>query len=171
MPSIFLQAIFNASYPKLIPSTLIEGEWVELSQLTEKGFLEVVGRIIEIDKSRPGYLIQRVEITDYDDFYGLTPPIEKVLEVAASLVQHGEAYALYAQNIGMDIADDFEEAYCGEWNSFKDYAIEQFDDVYAFNLCDHARSYIDYDKVARDLQMDYFYETSHAGTVHVFRHI
>ncbi|MEM7591371.1 MAG: antirestriction protein ArdA [Cyanobacteria bacterium P01_A01_bin.83] len=169
MPSIFIQAIFNASDPELIIPVLSEGEWVTLSNLTQKDFLEAVGKII--DKSRRGYIIQRLEITDYDGFYGLTPPLKTVLEVAELVNQYDEAYALYAQNIGTDIADDFEESYCGEWKSFKDYATELFDDVYAFNLCDYARYYIDYDKVAHDLKMDYFYETSETGTVHVFRHL
>ncbi|MEL6499781.1 MAG: antirestriction protein ArdA [Cyanobacteria bacterium J06623_1] len=169
MSSILIQAVFDASNTETMTSTTTEGEWIELSKLTQNGFLEAVGKAIA--KSPQGSIVHRLEITNYDGFYGLTPPIETVLEVARLLEEHGEAYALYAQNIGEDIVDDFEESYCGEWNSFKDYAIEQFDDVYAFNLCDYTRSYIDYDKVARDLKMDYFYETSETGTVHVFRHL
>ncbi|MEM7757948.1 MAG: antirestriction protein ArdA [Cyanobacteria bacterium P01_A01_bin.40] len=163
MPRIFIQTILNASCPEPIT-----GEWVELTNLDQDDLKAAIAEIIEQSQHYP---IQRWEIGDYDGFYGLTPPLKTVLEVAQLIEEHGEAYALYAQNIGTDIADDFEDAYCGEWNSFKDYAIEQFDDVYAFNLCDYARYYINYDKVAHDLKIDYFYETSETGTVHVFRHL
>ena len=163
MTSIFIQTILHASCPEPIT-----GEWVELINLDSD---DLKAKIADVRSQSQNYPVRRWEIGDYNGFYGLTPPIETVLEVATLIEEHGEAYALYAQNIGEDIADDFEESYCGEWDSFKDYAIEQFDDVYAFNLCDYARSYIDYDKVTRDLNMDYFYETSQAGTVHVFRYL
>lgn len=163
MPSIYIQTILHALCPEPIT-----GEWVEVINLNTDELKAAIADIIEQSKNYP---VRRWEIGDYDGFYGLTPSIETVLEVARLVEEYGEPYALYAQNIGEDIVDDFEESYCGEWSSFKDYAIEQFDDVYAFNLCDYARSYIDYDKVARDLKMDYFYETSETGTVHVFRHL
>lgn len=163
MPSIFIQTILHASC-----SETITGEWVELINLDSDDLKTAIADLMEQSKDYP---VRRWEIGDYDGFYSLTPPIETVLKVAKLIEEYGEAYALYAQNIGVDIVDDFEESYCGEWDSFKDFAIEQFDDVYAFSLCDYARSYIDYDKVACDLKMDYFSETSQAGTIYVYRHL
>ena len=163
MPSIFIQTILNASCPELIT-----GEWIDLANLSHNNLNKGIDNIINHSNR---CLVKAWKISDYEGFYGLTPPLEIVLAVANLIDNYGEAYALYAQNIRADIVDDFEESYCGEWNSFKDYAIEQFDDVYAFNLCDYIRSYIDYDKVARDLQIDYFYETSESGTVYVYRHL
>jgi antirestriction protein len=65
---------------------------------------------------------------------------------------------------------DFEERYVGEWDSFKDYAIELFEECgYAAEIPEHLLGYFDLDAWARDLAYDYTTERSSDGAVHVFR--
>lgn len=63
---------------------------------------------------------------------------------------------------------DFEDSYCGCWDTFQSYAEEVFDDT--MDVPDHLSAYIDYEKWSRDLQYDYWTgdDTAH-GVVYVFR--
>jgi len=54
-----------------------------------------------------------------------------------------------------------------EYN-FKDYAEELFDDCFLYNAPENVRHYIDYDKFANDLEMDYT-EVEIDGTSYLFR--
>lgn len=83
-----------------------------------------------------------------------------------------EAYTVYANYIGLQYAtaEGFEEAYCGEYDSFKDYATELFDECYLHEVPESIRFYIDYDAFARDLTIgDYYHDTDSNGKTHVFR--
>lgn len=75
---------------------------------------------------------------------------------------------------GLPILSDFDEAYCGEWDSFREYAedlaescgyLPSGDDVRANPLL----SYINWDAWARDLAYDYNTAPAPAGGVYVFR--
>ena len=77
--------------------------------------------------------------------------------------KHGNAYCLRYADVG---DNDFEEDYCGCFDSFEDYARQFVDDCY--NLDGPLASYFDYERFASDLEMDYStYEDSDG--VHVFR--
>lgn len=67
---------------------------------------------------------------------------------------------------------DFEEAYCGEWGSFRDYAFQLADDIALFGGLpdDHvAVRYFDWDSWIRDLAMDHGVEPCDTGGVFIFR--
>lgn len=70
-----------------------------------------------------------------------------------------------------DYVDEFQDAYCGEWESFIAYAMDLADEIGAIPA-EHSwpQSYIDWDAAARDLAMDYstYYAKDHSG-VYVFR--
>jgi antirestriction protein len=46
---------------------------------------------------------------------------------------------------------DFEEAYCGEWNSEQEFADNMADETITPDLPEMGQLYFDYDKFARDL--------------------
>lgn len=67
-----------------------------------------------------------------------------------------EAGAAYIGHFGSWSRSSFEEAYQGEWDNEQAFAEDYFDDLYLQELPEHLRSYIDYDKFARDLFLDGF---------------
>lgn len=71
---------------------------------------------------------------------------------------------------GLSDVGEFHEAYCGEFSSFQDYAEDLFDNCgYADEIPEHLRSYIDMDRWASDLELEYSAENAENGSVFVFR--
>ncbi|NDK90424.1 antirestriction protein ArdA [Gordonia desulfuricans] len=67
---------------------------------------------------------------------------------------------------------DFEEAYAGCWDSFRDYAFELAEDIGLFEGLDSehvAVRYFDWDSWIRDLEMDHSVERDGHGGVYIFR--
>ncbi|ELS02724.1 antirestriction protein [Xenococcus sp. PCC 7305] len=162
MTSIFIQSLADYNAGRIV------GRWVELEDLDKDGLWDAIKEILAMSQEP---LAEEWEIADYDGFYGLSPSISQVLEIANLLSKHGEAYAIYAQYIGEDYAaeEGFEESYCGEWESFRDYADDLFDQLYLYELPDHLHFYIDYEAFARDLSMDYHHDQGSDGKIHIFR--
>jgi antirestriction protein len=97
--------------------------------------------------------------------------IDTIAELGELLAgENGEAFAAYYAHVGGCDLDNFEEAYCGEHNSEREYAEELADDV--FDIPKDIAPYFDYEKFARDLFItDYFSEDCSDGGVFVFRHV
>lgn len=164
MPSVYLYVLADYNAGSMV------GDWVDVSNLDEDELHDACARIRAKSKaSNP----EELGIADYDGFYGLSPCLSEVIETATLIDEYGEAYALYALNVGEDYADEdnFEEAYCGEHDDFRDYADELFDECYLHDVPESVRIYIDYQKFADDLiySGDYFTENGEGGKVHVFR--
>jgi antirestriction protein len=98
-----------------------------------------------------------IKLSEYTDF-------EEVAKIAKAIEQHGEAFTIYASDVGLEHAiENFEEAYCGEWKSEEDYAENLVEDTGMLSECPESmKSYFDYEKFARDLFMcDYWYDNGH----------
>lgn len=67
------------------------------------------------------------------------------------------AVAAYLDNRGSWSKSDFEDAYCGEYDSKQAYAEELFDECYLHDVPESVRFYIDYEKFARDLFISDYY--------------
>ena len=100
------------------------------------------------------------DFADPDDFSDL----DGYGEYAEKVEEHGEAYALRHADIG-DF--DFDDGYCGCWDSAEDYVESFYGDCY--EIPDHLASYIDWEKLTRDVMMDYSEYTDSSGEVHIFR--
>lgn len=73
-------------------------------------------------------------------------------------------------NSDLPSISDFEERYCGEWESFDDYASELADDIGLLNeIPDEVARYFDWRSWTRDLAFDYATHDNPAGGVFVFR--
>jgi antirestriction protein len=85
-----------------------------------------------------------------------------------------EAFAAYCDHQGEEFTkadtDDFQEAYCGVWDDREDYAYNLAEDLGTVPK-DHSwpASYIDWERAARDLFMDYYTADASGGQIHVFR--
>ncbi len=162
MTSIYIYVLADYNAGKMI------GDWVDVSDSEQ--LEKDCQRIRELSQaSNP----EELAIADYDGFYGLSPALSDVIETAERLERYGEAYAYYARDVGEDYANEenFEEAYCGAYESFREYSDQLFDDGYLGDIPEKIRYYIDYQKFADDLiySGDYFTEKGEKGDVHVFR--
>jgi antirestriction protein len=75
---------------------------------------------------------------------------------------------------GLPILSDFDEAYCGEWDSFREYAENLAEECGYVPTCDDVEgnpllAYVDWDAWTRDLAHDYGTASAPAGGVYVFR--
>lgn len=71
---------------------------------------------------------------------------------------------------GLPSVSDFEERYCGEWESFDDYARELADDTGLLaDVPEGIANYFDWDAWTRDLRFDYSTYGNPEGGVFVFR--
>jgi hypothetical protein len=82
-----------------------------------------------------------------------------------------EAFVLYVNNVWSSIpfherVEEFEEAYLGKHDSFRDFVMEAAED--SMNIPDNLSAYIDWDAVARDWAYDHSDFASQYGGVHVF---
>jgi antirestriction protein len=94
--------------------------------------------------------------------------IDELTEIGRLIEEHGDAFAAYAANVGGDATEnDFQDAYCGEWDSEREYAENTMGDLY--NIPDHLVYYIDYDAVARDWFCSDYYSIEGGAGVFVFR--
>ncbi|OBA38979.1 antirestriction protein ArdA [Gordonia sp. 852002-51296_SCH5728562-b] len=70
----------------------------------------------------------------------------------------------------LPVVSDFEEAYCGEWIDFEEFAWSFIVDTGMQDTWpEEARSYFDFHSWTRDLAMDYSVESAPGGGVYVFR--
>jgi len=101
------------------------------------------------------------EVSEYAD-------IDDLAEIGRCIEKHGEAFAAYIEHVGGDPDEDnFHDAYCGEWDSEKDYAEETLGEL--CDIPDHLAFYIDYDAVARDWFINDYYSVRGGAGVYVFR--
>lgn len=80
----------------------------------------------------------------------------------------------YVAEGGTDLPSisDFEDAYCGEWDSFADYAQQLAEDIgFLSDVTDEIATYFHWDAWTRDLAFDYATATAAGGGVHVFRNL
>jgi len=148
----------------------LHGEWIDATDadVIHEGIAEMLEASPE-----PG--AEEWAIHDYEGFGPIkideNEDLDDLAELGAAIEEHGEAYAAYADNVGVEHATEegFQDAYCGEYDSERAYAEELFDECYAHEIPETLRCYIDYEAFARDLFMgDYFSVEADSG-VYVFR--
>ena len=115
-------------------------------------------------------------IHDYEGFHGLKigehESIDRVAELAELIDEHGPAFAAYAGYVGIEhaTAEDFQDAYNGEWKDEEDFADHTIDEGLWGEIPEHLANYIDTEKMVRDLFMgDYYSVENPDGGIFVFR--
>ncbi len=148
----------------------LHGEWIDAIDADV-----IREEIQEMLDASPEPIAEDWAIHDYDGFGSLSllehEDVDKVAELGALIEEHGEAFAAYANRVGVDYATEggFQDAYCGEWNSEKAYAENSFDELYLHEIPDHLQPYIDYEAFTRDLFMDCYSSVDCEGGVFVFQ--
>lgn len=112
-------------------------------------------------------------IHDFEGFEGAEVSeytgIEEVAEMAAFIAEHGEIGGKLVAHYGDldDARKAIEDAYAGEYRSLADFAEELTHST--GDVPDHLQYYIDYDRMARDLEVsDVFSIETGFEEVHVF---
>lgn len=140
----------------------LHGTWIDADQDAE----DIMAEIETILKESPEPDAEEWAIHDYEGFQGISvseqESIEKVSEIANSITEHGKAYAVYVNYVGLEYAtlDDFEEVYRGCYESEEDFAYEHWEEMGIISKLEKAsisESYIDWEKVATDLFIESFY--------------
>ena len=147
------------------------GEWIDADQSKD----EILTEIQKILKSSSIDGAEEFAIHDYDDFWeaelGEYPGIETVAKVGEFLVEHGRLGARIFDYCGQDLEQAekmIEERYYGEYESLEDYAREYIENCY--DLPEFVKTYFDYDRYGRDLELGDDVVTLRTGyqEVHIF---
>lgn len=143
------------------------GGWVDLVDFYDsEGFFEAVktmtrgaDEIIVTDVEAPFRSVDHISLADVWAFF-------EVLDNA----HDANAMAAYLGFNGWDLnyADNFDDAWCGEWDSIEDYALNWFEEIHG-DLLAFPGFKIEVDTVA--WQMDHYEATAPDGSTHVFRYV
>jgi len=143
----------------------LHGIWIDAAQDVE----DIEKEIKEMLKEEN---TEEWEIHDSEGFgdvdvHGMS--LDEISRLAKGIEEHGEAFAaFYMDSEDIDAAEtEFQDAYEGEYSSANEFAYEYLNDV--FTIPDFLASYIDYEKVTRDLMMDFWSADAPGGRVYIFR--
>lgn len=147
----------------------LHGEWIDATDA------DAIRETITALQASCGHIDNDWAIHDYDGMssdLGEYPNLDKLAELAQCIQEHGDAFRAYMGNVGSEYAtkDGFDESYCGQFDTQKDYAYEYVDSTGMFDgVNESIQSYFDYDSFARDLFMDGYSFIRLDGTGYVFR--
>jgi antirestriction protein len=152
----------------------LHGEWIDVDRDSDE-----IRKDIKAMLSRsPMAEIEACEdwaIHTYEGFEGITigeyESIDRVVELAQKLEEHGEAFAAYLEHYNIEDIDDFEDRYQGSYENeqafTEEYHSELIDRVEKAGL---SSSYIDFEVWGRDLFMSEFTGIRQGyETLYVFR--
>jgi antirestriction protein len=159
-PSIYIACLSAYNSGRL------HGSWI-VPKTTEE---ELLKQVEEVLKSSPMPDAEEWAIHDYNNFpnLGEYPSSKKIVETQKAIEQYGIKVVQGFIEIfgdGQDL-EKIDEAYHGEWDSFKDFACDNADEL--MNIPEHISSYFDYEKYERDLSMDYAEAEADGYKVHIF---
>ena len=148
-------AIYCGTYAKYNNGSIF-GKWFNLDEFADKD--EFIEACLELhgDEDDPELMFQ-----DWENIPGDLCSESSVSEKVWEYMDACEEYDQGAVDAYLNIfwewdKDAFEERYCGSgYREFVDYAEELFDECYAHECPDFLRGYIDVERFARDLEMDY----------------
>lgn len=112
------------------------------------------------------YEIDDRDVLEFDDDYPHPFDFTDLNEYGAlveKIVEYGPAYKARWEDRG-DF--DWDDEYCGCWESEEEYCQQLYEDCY--EIPDHLQGYIDWEKLTRDIMMDHdsYYV---GGEYHIFR--
>jgi antirestriction protein len=140
----------------------LHGKWIDATQDEESILAEIhtmlaASPVVELD----GEACEERAIHDYENFYGIKidehESIDRIVEIAQKLEEHGEAFAAYLENYSYEDIDDFEERYLGCYKSKQDYVEEYYEQSGMLKQIEAAglkAYYIDFEAIARDMFID-----------------
>lgn len=152
-------------------SGFLHGVWVSMSD-----DLETINEQIQkmLSESPIGFS-EETAIHDFENWFGLHvndyDSLSSLHDLAVLIEKHGEAYAKYTDNMGLEHATEegFEEAYQGQWDSELAFTENLIDECGLLaEVPEVLQCYFDTESYARDLFISDYYSLEGSEGVHVF---
>ena len=147
----------------------LHGEWLTPKKDKE----ELLEQIDKVLKSSPIPNAEEWAIHDYNEFpnLGEYPSIDNIVKVQEAIDEHGIAIVNgFIENWSIEDLEHIEDAYYGEYDSFKDFAGQLAEDTIE-GLSDNNSTlarYFDWEAWERDLSHDYHEASGDNGTSIIF---
>lgn len=132
----------------------LHGAWIDCDTDAD----EIMAEIKAMLAASPMPDAEEWAIHDYEGFHGITisehESIDRVVELAQKLEEHGEAFAAFLDCYSFEDIDDFEDRYRGCYKSKEDFAEERYEEDGTIKRIEEAglkSCYIDFEMVARDM--------------------
>lgn len=143
---------------------ILHGAWVTVAKDAE----DIEAAIAQIIESSPVPDAEEWAIHDFENWEGIQvgeyESLDRLVELAESLAEHGKAFALYYEYFGNDAtAEDFKEHYLGIYESEKDFVYEMWEQdgrLKELEKLGISESYIDWEVIARDWFIDSYLSLS-----------
>ena len=163
-------SVYVGTYGKYNDGSLC-GLWIDLSSFNSYNDFINFCKAIHADEEDPELMAQDYECFPrqwYNEGFMSEEDFDHIKEYTEMCDKHSvEAVDDYMEL--HDDLDNFEEAYCGEWNSEEDFARHIVDECYDLErTMGNLSQYFDYEAFARELFM---YDYSMGANNHVFRNI
>jgi antirestriction protein len=133
---------------------ILYGQWIDCDQSAE-------GIQLEIKDMLAGSRAPDAEewaFHDYEGFGSLSisesEDVDNLSEWARLMEEYGAVYFAYVDYVGKEYAteEDFQDRYCGECETERDYAEQFLDDIGDLkSIPEHLQSYFDYEQYAHEL--------------------
>jgi antirestriction protein len=161
MPKIYVACIAAYNAGKL------HGEWIDAAQDAD----DLEAAIQEMLKVSPIPNAEEWRIDDSEGFHGLEPPtnLEELSELAYTIEEHGEVYALWAGHVGLEYAtaEGFTDKFIGSYENLAEYAETMLEELN--ELPADLRIYFDFQRFGEDLDRGGDITAIESGRqVHVF---
>jgi antirestriction protein len=155
-------------------NSYLHGEWIDCDRDSD----EIMADIKAMLSRSPMAKIQACEewaIHSYEGFKGITieeyESIDRVVELAQKLQEHGEAFAAYLEHYTIEDLSDFEDRYHGSYDNEQAFTEEHYSEL--IDKVEQAGlnpMYIDFEVLARDLFISEFTGVREGyETLYVFR--
>ena len=133
----------------------LHGAWIDATQ-DAHDMQEEVNKMLAESKEP---IAEEWAIHDYEGFQGLKlgewESFDKVSVWAAGIEEHGEAYALWADESGASDVEQFNDAYRGHYDTMADFAEEWYSDELTGDS--YLMQFIDWERVGREMEYGDFY--------------
>jgi antirestriction protein len=179
MTEVTTMRIYVASLSDYNAGTL-HGAWLDVSD-ADTMREEIAAMLAESPAAKAGDVAEEWAIHDYEGFSPYRVSEHEDLETLAALAEgeeeHGAAFLAWAENdpSNLDDPSNFQDAYAGEWDSLTDYVEDYMEQSGAeFKAPEgqwfHPANYVDWDRMAHDLEMsgDVWTAEAEGGGVYVF---
>ncbi|MBD5230360.1 MAG: antirestriction protein ArdA [Bacteroidales bacterium] len=163
-------SVYVGTYGKYNDGSLC-GLWIDLSSFNSYDDFIDFCKAIHADEEDPELMAQDFEGFPrqwYNEGFMSEDDFDHILEYSEMCDKHSvEAVDDYMEF--EDSLDNFEEAYCGEWNSEEDFARHIIEECYDLEkMMGNLANYFDYEAFGRELFM---WDYSMGANGHVFRRI
>ena len=144
--------IYVASLSAYNAGTL-HGVWIDADQTVGEIVTEVQAMLAACpEHNRYGFPSEEWAIHDFEGFGAWSPSesedFETIAWVAELLGEHGKAFSIYAEDVGVEqAAENFADAYRGEWNSGAEFAENWYAEMYGEDTLGPLVSYVDWEAV------------------------